>query len=104
MVGAAVDEMTPIVEGQVESIQLTVEIPPRHRRDGRVDLNHIDAGALAGELPGHDYDTQPDAQSAVDGAGVSAGQIMQQVGEQGGTFFLDRVIYVLGQVIVQIKP
>ena len=86
----------------MELFEVAVEISPRDGRDRRVDLDHFDARAFAGKLPGHNADTQPDAKCAVNAAGIGAGQIVQHVGEQGGALLLARVVDVLGQVIVQI--
>ena len=81
-----------------------VEEADGHGHHGGVDLHHVHARALAGELHRHDADAQADAEHVVDVGGVGPRQARERVGESGDAELAVRVVGVLDQAVVQVEP
>ena len=96
--------MPAIANHDMEPFRFAVEVRLRDGHDRRVDFHDLHLDSFAGQLGRHHTHAQPDAEGIVHPARVGAGQVMQHVGEQGHALFFTRVIDILRQKIVQVRP
>src|SRR5712691_10223188 len=63
---ATIQEMAPIIDGEMKFFRLQVEVMDGHRHHGRIDFHNIHLCPLSGEIHWHNPNPQTDAKHVVD--------------------------------------
>src|SRR5438874_11549983 len=95
--------MSAIIDRQSDFVGIEIKEFDRDRHDCGIDLDNIDAPPAPGEIHRYDSDAQADAEHVINVGGITARQSGEHIRELRAAFFLDRIVGVLGEQIVQIK-
>src|SRR5262249_46259298 len=88
----------------MDAIGLQSEELYRDRHDGRIDFDNIDPSVVMRKIHGHNADAKPDTEHILNIRRVSASKPCQRVGKSGFALFSSRVIGILNQIVIKIKP